>query len=560
MVFAIVQPPRANPEKLLTIIEGAFQGKVVLPEFQRSFVWTRENIEELLVSIMQGYFIGTFLILDTPPEQAIFPFRSVEGREKLFMDNGANLHPTVRLVLDGQQRITSLFYVLYEPNIPLSGSRNPYRFFLRLDKLMDQELEDSVVGVSLADRRRYSEMDSLMRRGYALPFSRLRNSDNFYHWLYEEQTRFVTPEEKATIRAFYNQFSEFMVPVVSVSPETGKENIINIFERINRTGVSLSLFDLAAARLYRKGIDLRRQWKEFASTNRELSKIIKPEFLLKTIALLEGKEVRKSALLDIIDELSPERFESQWRKACASLATAYRRLSSPEGYGAITPRWIHYSTLLVPLAVLLQYVEEKRGGEAMYRKIDRWYWGNVFGQRYDQAVDTTSYRDVREVKEWLDGGGCPNWLQNWNVEQLDLENIADQRSVIYRGLMCLIVIAGAKDFINGQPASLKDCQDDHIFPKAEYRHEPRVNCILNRTLISSQSNRIKSSRKPSQYLPLFLQEHGGEQQRLVLTLRSHLISEEAQQALERDDFQTFIQHRKRTMLKEILKRVQGDES
>jgi len=49
MVFAIVQPPRANPGKLLTIIEGAFQGKVVLPEFQRSFVWTRENIEDLLV-------------------------------------------------------------------------------------------------------------------------------------------------------------------------------------------------------------------------------------------------------------------------------------------------------------------------------------------------------------------------------------------------------------------------------------------------------------------------------------------------------------------------------
>lgn len=189
----------------------------------------------------------------------------------------------------------------------------------------------------------------------------------------------------------------------------------------------------------------------------------------------------------------------------------------------------------------------------MYHKVDQWYWGSVFTQRYDKAVDTTSYRDVREMKEWLGGGSCPKWLENPSVDQLDLESVADQRSAIYRGLMCLIVLAGAKDFINGQPAVLKDCQDDHIFPKSEFKSDSRVNCILNRTLISS--NQIKGSKRPSVYLPLFLKEHGGEEQRLRQTLHSHLISEEAQQAMGRDDFQAFIDCRQRTFLSEIVKRV-----
>jgi len=558
MVVVNPQPPRANPENLLTIIKEASQGKVVLPEFQRSFVWTRENIEELLVSILQGYFIGTFLILDTPPEQAIFPFRPVEGSDTRFVDRGTPHHPTVRLVLDGQQRITSLFYVLYEPDIPLSGSRNSYHFFLRLDALVKNEPEDAVVGVSLADRSRYSKMLSLLNEGYALRFSSLLNPNSFYQWLYEQQTAFRTQEERQAISEFFNRFSQFMVPVVSVSPETGRENIINIFERINRTGVSLSLFDLTAARLYRKGINLRGLWKEFTGQNKELSKQIKPEFVLKTIALLAGREVRKSVLLDVIDELDVAHFETQWRTACTFLAAAYRRLISPQGYGVIAPRWIHYTTLLVPLAVLLHYVEERHGGEVMYRKIDRWYWASVFGQRYDQAVDTSSYRDVREVKEWLDGGTCPNWLQNWRTDQLDLETISDQRSVIYRGLMCLIVKTGAKDFINGQAAVLAECQDDHIFPRARYRHEPLVNSILNRTLISSTSNQIKSDRRPSEYLPMFLEQHGGNTDRLRDTLNSHLISEEAQQAMERDNFSAFLQARKQTFQQEIARRVRGD--
>jgi len=63
-----IETPKPNPENLLSIMRDAYAGKVVTPEFQRSFVWAREDIEQPLVSILQGYFIGTFLMLDTPSD------------------------------------------------------------------------------------------------------------------------------------------------------------------------------------------------------------------------------------------------------------------------------------------------------------------------------------------------------------------------------------------------------------------------------------------------------------------------------------------------------------
>jgi len=552
-----IETPKANPENLLAVVQDAFRGKVVLPEFQRSFVWSRENIEELLVSILQGYFIGTFLILDTPPERALFPFRTVEGLEKINSQATPHDHATIRLVLDGQQRLTSLFYVLCEPEIPLRNSQNPYQFFLRLDLILDGNPDDAVYGVSLADRRRLSEMERMVEKGEAIRFSLFRDSSRFYNWLYQEQ-RALRESEKEIVEGFYQRFANFLVPVVSISPEAGKENIVNIFERINRTGVSLSLFDLAAARLYLKGIRLRDLWKTFAHDNKTLAQLIKPEFVLKVISIRESKEPRKSALLDVIDELNKTHFEAQWKLACHWLSEAYKRVTSSEGYGAFDAKWIPYTTLMVPLAMLLSRVDEKHGGEEMYRKVDRWCWGSVFTQRYDQAVDTTTYRDVRAVSEWLEGGSCPAWLEGFQADQIDLSEVEGQRSSIYRGAMCLIVKAGAKDFINGQAAVLAECQDDHIFPKAKYQHEPLVNSILNRTLISSTSNQIKSNKRPSEYLPLFLEKHGGDKERLQGTLNSHLIPEEAQRAMERDDFSAFIQARERAFQEEIARRVRGD--
>jgi len=548
------ETPKANPDRLLAICEGAYEGKVVVPEFQRSFIWARNDIEELLVSILQGYFIGTFLMLDTPTDQPMFPFRPVEGLDQVNSTADPRRHSTVRLVLDGQQRITSIFYVLYEPDIPLRWTVHPYRFFLRLDLALQGDIEDAVVGISIKDRRRMGEMQRLVQAHQAVPFSLLRDSGRFYKWLYNEQDAWKGEALRRLDEHLYQRFEKFMVPVVTLSPETGKANIVNIFERINRTGVSLSLFDLAGARLYLKGVKLRDLWEAFERQHKPITEVVKPESLLKVIALLQGKEPRKGNLLDVIDALDENAFRDRWESAVEFIVRAYRRIKN--FYGAFEDKWIPYTTMVVPLAALLHHLTSIRAGEAEYRKVDRWYWASVFTQRYDSAVDTTTYQDVRDVVRWLGDGTPPGWLNNLSVNSMDLD-VDEPRSALYRGLMCLIALRGARDFLTGQPANLHECQDDHIFPRTVFGGNYPVNSILNRTLISPETNNSKKAKVPSEFLELCLRHHGNDESRLNETLQSHFISEEAREAMRRNNFKAFVEARAQAFTAEVERRLMG---
>ncbi len=345
-----LESPKANPENLLGIIKYAVEGKVVIPDFQRSFVWKKDDIQDLLTSLLQGYFIGIFLMLDTPSKNPIFPFRLVEG-----MIEKPNVTETVRLVLDGQQRITSLYYALYEPKQPLKGAKNPYRFYLRLESVLNNDLESAVIGISERDSRRRKEYDELVKQHKALPFSLLRDSGTFNKWLYREQNIWGDKEQELLVN-IYERLHKFMVPVISLSSETREEDIVNIFERINRTGLSLSLFDLAVAKLYKKGVNLRNLWEKVQNSYQGVTDLIKPEFLLRLIALREGKEPKKGNLLRMTGEIEGELFEKLWHEAVNSIETAYQRLIHV--YGAFDSKWIPYTTLIIPLAALLNKINQ----------------------------------------------------------------------------------------------------------------------------------------------------------------------------------------------------------
>jgi hypothetical protein len=300
-----------------------------------------------------------------------------------------------------------------------------------------------------------------------------------------------------------------------------------MFERINRTGVRLSLFDLAAARLYVKNVKLHDLWKSFESDEPDAAAIVRPESFLPIIALLEGKVPRKGNLIDVMDGLDKPRFERRRDEATEAVVAAHKRIR--RHYGAFNERLIPYSTVVVPLAAMLHMLEHRHAGEKDYRKIDRWYWGSVFSERYDSAVDTKSYQDVRDLGHWIDGGQAPEWLERLRVEDEDLA-VAESRSAVYRGLMCLVVLQGARDFLTGQGAPLTTCQDDHIFPKSAYRGSQPVDSILNRTLISDKSNKAKGNKRPSEFMAICLRDHGGDENRLLHTLRSHFISEDGYRA------------------------------
>ncbi|MBD1921209.1 DUF262 domain-containing protein [Microcoleus sp. FACHB-831] len=543
-----MKAPEANPKNLLSLINDVYSGKVVVPEFQRSFVWERDDVEQFLTSLLHGYFTGTFLMLDTPTQKPMFSFRAVEGVEKVNPSVRPKTdHRTVQLVLDGQQRITSLFYALYEPDIPLKNVKNPYIFYLDIEQALNGNIDEAVIGISKKDNKRISEFDKLVLEDKAIRFSVLKEPNSLYKWLYQKQS--VWQEENVTkIAKLYERLQQFMIPVVALPEETSQEDIVNIFERINRTGVSLSLFDLAVAQLYLKDIKLRELWDSFKKKHKPITSVVEPEFLLRVIALVEGKEIRRRDLLNAIN-LEANAFKKRWDEAVECILKAHTRITHT--YGAFSDKWIPYSTLLVTLAVVLYKLKDKSAGAEDYGKVDRWYWGCVLSRRYDSSRFTKTYQDVKDIDSWLGGGDPPQWLQQFASQDLNLDIVDDPRSALYRGLMGIIVRQGAKDFLTGQSVKdkLSECQDDHIFPKSTYQkqHKNLINSILNRTIIWERTNNEKKNKAPSEFFQDCLSKHGNDENKLKETLDSHFISPNAYTYLKNDDFNSFIEERRKSL-------------
>ncbi|MCS7229979.1 MAG: DUF262 domain-containing protein [Candidatus Kryptonium sp.] len=122
--------------KVSELINEVYNGSIVLPDFQRSFIWEPEDVKELLVSVLGGYFIGSMLLMEFSGDKSEFPFatRFIEGVEEINPDVKKQPQRTVKILLDGQQRTTALFYALYEPDIPLKNRKGSYKFYLNLNK------------------------------------------------------------------------------------------------------------------------------------------------------------------------------------------------------------------------------------------------------------------------------------------------------------------------------------------------------------------------------------------------------------------------------------------
>lgn len=233
----------------------------------------------------------------------------------------------------------------------------------------------------------------------------IKNNLNFISFSYFKNIKEVIENLNAhpkfkEIIAIVNNFLNYEIHIINLPMDTDLNKIIETFERINKTGKQLSVFDLLVAKLYKHNINLR-EILDTSKNQYSFIEYIPPEFILKVIALIRGIEPKRKNIL----ELEPEKFEEHWEQACEALERAYNRmLDIKNGYGILDfKRWAPYSTLIVPLAGLLYYLKSnKLENKSNYEKINKWYWISVFSNRYDQAVDTITFSDFKAVTEWIE--------------------------------------------------------------------------------------------------------------------------------------------------------------
>lgn len=579
--------------ELSKLLEEVVLGKIQLPDFQRGWVWDDEHIRSLLVSIGRSFPIGAIMLLETGGD-ARFQVRPVEG---VSLSNGQEPE---RLILDGQQRLTSLTQVLKLPATVSTRDEKKREikryYYFDMNKVLtgSTALEDAVVAVG-EDRilRENFGRDIVLDlslpekefESFHFPCNQILNSD-----AWEEGLNAAYPEQFTQYMQFRKQvlsaFRSYLVPVIELKKETTKEAVCLVFEKVNTGGVQLTVFELATATYAADGFNLRRDWfGEGSFKGRHAKFAEKP--LLKSIAATDF--LQGISLLHTYERQQQDlRAGKTGRDATAVSAKREHILAVPlEGYnkwaerltqgffeaeqflrqlGFHHPNFLPYRAQLVPLAATLTHIGERWLEPQIQNKLSHWYWSGVFGELYGAASETRIALDLPQLLNWIDDSTAPvpSTIAAAGFQPTRLDTMRTRTSAAYRGLYVLLQQQGAMDFFwKARMIDLdrieKGIDIHHIFPRKwceEQKILPRVfDSIINKTAISYKANRKIGGRAPSVYLEQIETDKAVQlnQAGMDAILRTHSIEPTL---LRSDDFHSFFAVRKAALLT-LIERAMG---
>lgn len=547
-----------NPRALKDLLGEIHNRSTVLPDFQRDFVWEPGATQELIVSIANNYPAGS--ILRVRDSKRAFACREFEGAPKL------NGQQHTFLVLDGQQRLTSLYQAFY--------GVGEHRYYLDLKKLIaGADFEEAIFHVRATTKwAKLRENFALQASELILPLSVLEGgSGKFGQWT-RKVARSLPDKQRIELEDNLDEIEErwiktiddYHFPIVTLSAETEPDALCTIFETLNRTGVKLSVFELLTARFWPQNINLRELWDRAQADHPIISDFeVDPYYFLQAIALASrgAPSCKRSDVLN----LTAADINQWWPKVVTGMVSGLGILR--DDCGVALPKWLPYQTMFAPLAAVLAKVGLPNTPDAGVRreKLKRWFWCSVFSQTYESSPNTQAAKDVSALIDWLRGGAVvPETITAFRFDPKALRDVTPRQRSIYRGTICLILTNGARDFhtqaiITGKLIDEEGIDDHHVFP-ANYLEKHKGitvsrqrDCVLNRTLIDRTTNQMISNRAPSDYLAAIRDTPGFP---FDIVLASHCLPTSAGSPFWTDDYEAFLTWRQDRLWKDI-KRVTG---
>lgn len=585
----------STKKRLADLLRDIVAGKIQLPDFQRGWVWGDQDIRSLLVSIARAFPVGAVMMLEAGGDTR-FKVRPIEGLDPAKIKS----EDTEQLILDGQQRLTSLTQVLMlqQPVHTRTNTGKPLKRYYYIDielALAGQEhYENAIIGVDenriiKENFGRDIKLDlSAPEKEYEnfyFPCNQILNSDNWEEGLlaydaakFSQYTQFR--------RQVLNEFRNYNLPIIELSKENKKEAVCLVFEKVNTGGVSLSVFELITATYAADNVNLRDEWYGNTKENLEgisqrlgkqrLLRQVQPTDFLQGLTLLytwekrqadlasgkTGKQVtgvsaKREAVLSL-----PLAAYQQWKTKLTDGFWKAAKFLRKESFFSTND--LPYRTQLVPLAAVLALLGDEWLQPTVYDKLARWFWCGVLGELYGGAVETRMALDIQELMEWVRGNSNqePATIHDANFQPNRLETLRSRNSAAYKGINVLVQREGAKDFF--WKSTIRDLDETdweenrldihHIFPKKWCESQgiasARYNSILNKTPISYKANRMIGGQAPSAYLNQ-LQTHKAVQlddTGMDAILLTHCIDPST---LRQDNFEEFIIARKRSLLTKI---------
>jgi hypothetical protein len=564
-------------EFLRGLLEEVKDGRIRLPEFQRGWVWPDRNIASLIASVSLGYPVGTVMMLKTGGDVR-FLQRPVEGAE----DSATK--PAERLILDGQQRLTSLYQALLleRPIETVDVRKKPLSgwFYISIDEALDPHADRENAIRFLPKDKMVRNFRGEIEEDYSTPEKEYETGMFPVHRIFEPEGWEMGYQEywdynKEHIKNFHNfrrevlqRFSQYQIPVIELGSATPKDAVCQVFEKVNTGGVTLTVFELLTATFAADEFQLRKDWDERRAQwkgeeFRTLREVTNTDFL-QIVTLLATRAAREKFVAAKGEDDRAPRIGCKRSDMLALELSDYQEFAplAVEGLKAAAKflhkefifdtRFLPYGTQLIPLAAILAVAG--KDADVSHDKLARWYWSGVFGELYGGAVETRFSRDLPDVISWLKGGEEPRTVTEAQFASGRLLTLRTRQSAAYKGIYTLLLREGAEDWRTGSANTVQHYFDEtvdihHIFPRAwNEKHDvpaSTYNSIINKTPLTARTNRIIGGNAPSEYLATLEKKYDLAPETVDQRLRTHLIDPEL---LRADDFTEFFDARHRALL------------
>lgn len=527
-----MQQPQPGSKSLDSLFHEIERGSIKVPQFQREFIWTKEKSAKLIDSLLKGYPIGTFILWRTDEE-----LRSIRDL------GGVNLPPTpqgdsVQYVIDGQQRLTSLYATLNGLSVIRSGRTDNFReMYVDLNAKPDENLVisdlshgPSAVSVAITD---------------------LMNKD------FDELE--IPSEYRERVRSYRDTMKSYQCSVIVV-PEARIDTATEIFTRINVNGKPLSVFEVMVAKTYDYGrdFDLAERTRNLIEemSDQDYGTIPDIVFLQVSSAIME-KECAKKDIL----ELDKQAFIDSWATTEDAIRSAvdYLRVS----LGVPVSQLLPYKALLVPLSYFFAMHPDPPTG-AVHESLQDFFWRVSLGGRYSYSLETRLAQDIRRIDTILDGKRpVYDYPVNPTREFVRDNGAFNTGRSFVKAILCCFASKNPKSFMNNSDVFINNDwlkransrNYHHFFPKGSFKgdaaNDERINHIANITIVDDYLNKRKiRAKKPSEYIGEFLESN----QTLGETLHTHLIDLDCAAVLK-DDFDRFFDYRCEAIAGELRKRL-----
>ncbi|SEL36670.1 GmrSD restriction endonuclease domain-containing protein [Rhodococcus maanshanensis] len=465
--------------KLSTLLDEIDSGTVLLPEFQRGYVWNRDQVRGLMRSLYLGYPVGGLLMWETTSDGV-----SVRGSVA-----AAGIR---QLLLDGQQRVTSMYGVVR--GTPPPFFEGDATAFTGLYFNVEDEIFEFFAPTKMSGDPTWVSVTELFQNG---PMAYL--------------TRFTyQPESNTTYLNRLNQLAQVKEREFNQEKITGAgksvDEVVDIFNKVNSGGTKLSKGDLALAKLCAQWPDARTEMRDDLDRWKKAGYDFSLDWLLRNAtAVATGR-----ALFSALDKVSAPEFEEALTSSVQYVGTFLNAVSGRLGLDHDRVLMGRYAA---PVVSYLLSQHSGRFDDAAHRdKVLYWYVHTALWGRFSGSTETYLQQDYETVKRaGIDGLiAALERTRGGKLEVLPDDFEGSTRGARFYPLLYLLTrVSGARDFGSGLAlkaellGKLSSLQIHHIFPKALMRDRydrGEINALANFCFLTQETNIQIGKRAPEEYL------------------------------------------------------------